>query len=371
MNGNDFHTIEARGVKATLDLRGGHVRVFATEQDGRTIEPLHTAPWVEDKAVYEDESLDANLRFLSGDFFCAPFGLSDVEPAPPHGWPGNSRWTLLGVEAHPEGGQTARYELEKRVLGARLIKEFTVRDGHPFLYQRHIFVGGEGALPVANHGMTRFDAGGRISFSPKLFGMTPDAGLEPDPTRGRSVLAYPSRFEDPSKAPRADGGTADLTTYAIGSRQEDFVVLIEDPKNSLGWATAVRPDKRDIFVTLKNPTDFPITMMWFSNGGRDYAPWNGRHLGVLGLEEGRTYGGYGHKASIAPNPLSDAGIPTALTLDPAGEVEVRNVIGGVALPAGWNRVASVEAGASELVLSDEAGGRATVPYDASFLTRGA
>ena len=184
-------------------------------------------------------------------------------------------------------------------------------------------------------------------------------------------MAYPSRFEDPSKAPRADGGTADLTTYAIGSRQEDFVVLIEDPKNSLGWATAVRPDKRDIFVTLKNPTDFPITMMWFSNGGRDYAPWNGRHLGVLGLEEGRTYGGYGHKASIAPNPLSDAGIPTALTLDPAGEVEVRNVIGGVALPAGWNRVASVEAGASELVLSDEAGGRATVPYDASFLTRGA
>lgn len=371
MNESDFHTIEAKGVRATLDLRGGHVRVFATEQDGRTIEPLHTAPWVEDKAIYEDESVDANLRFLSGDFFCAPFSASDVEPAPPHGWPGNSRWSLRGVEPHAEGGQTARYELDKRVLGATLIKEFTVRDGHPFLYQRHIFVGGEGALPVANHGMTRFDAGGRLSFSPKLFATTPATAIEPDPAKGRSLLAYPSRFTDLTKAPRADGGTADLTTYPFGSKHEDFLSLIEDPKNSLGWAAAVRPDKRDIFLTLKNPADYPITMMWFSNGGRDYAPWNGRHIGVLGLEEGRTYAGLGHKASISPNPWTEEGIPTALTLDPAGEVEVRNVIGGVALPEGWTRVVSVEAGRSGLVLSDEAGGKATVPYDAEFLTRGA
>jgi len=371
MNETDFHTIEARGVKATLDLRGGHVRVFATEQDGRSIEPLHTAPWIDDKSVVEDESLDANLRFLSGDFFCAPFSTSDIDPATLHGWPANSPWTLVSVEAHPEGGQTARYELVKRVFGATLIKELTVRDGHPFLYERHVFQGGEGDIPVANHAMTRFDAGGRLSFSPKLYGTTPETAIEPDPAVGRSLLAYPSRFTDLTKAPRADGGTADLTTYPFGQRHEDFVSLIEDPANPLGWAAAIRPDKRDIFLSLKNRADYPITMMWFSNGGRDYAPWNGRHVGVLGLEEGRTYGGHGHKASIAPNPWSDAGIPTFLRLDPAGEVDVRNVLGGLALPEGWTRVASIEAGALELVLADEAGGTVSVPYDADFLTRGA
>jgi hypothetical protein len=371
MSDGYLHTIEARGVRATLDLRGGHVRVFAVTQDGRAVEPLHTAPWIHDKDVVEDESLDANLRYLSGDFFCAPFSTSDIDPATLHGWPANSPWTLLGVEAHPEGGQIARYELVKRVMGATLVKELTVRDGHPFLYERHVFIGGAGDIPVANHAMTRFDGGGRLSFSPKLFGTTPATAIEPDPAVGRSLLAYPACFTDLTKAPRADGTTADLTTYPFGAKHEDFLSLIEDPANPLGWAAAVRPDKRDIFLSLKNPAEYPITMMWFSNGGRDYAPWNGRHVGVLGLEEGRTYAGLGHKASIAPNPWSEAGIPTFLSLDPAGEVDVRNVIGGVALPEGWTRVASVEAQGSELVLADEAGGTMTVPYDAGFLMRGA
>lgn len=31
---------------------------------------------------------------LSGDFFCAPFGRSDLEPTPPHGWSANSDWQV-------------------------------------------------------------------------------------------------------------------------------------------------------------------------------------------------------------------------------------------------------------------------------------
>ena len=79
-----------------------------------------------------------------------------------------------------------------------------------------------------------------------------------------------------------DGTIADLTSYPFASAHEDFVALVENTANDLGWAAALRPDKRDIFLSLKNPRDYPITMMWFSNGGRDYAPWNGRHRGVLG-----------------------------------------------------------------------------------------
>ncbi|MBV9219294.1 MAG: hypothetical protein JOY94_07745, partial [Methylobacteriaceae bacterium] len=84
-----FHTLAAAGIRVTLDLRVGHVRELALERDGRIVRPLHTAPWVDDPHITSDPSLPGNLRFLSGDFFCAPFSTSDVEAAPLHGWPAN------------------------------------------------------------------------------------------------------------------------------------------------------------------------------------------------------------------------------------------------------------------------------------------
>jgi hypothetical protein len=365
MNQSHFHAIEAKGVRAVLDLRVGHVRSLEIEQGNRTIQPLHTAPWVDDPAIAGDATIPGNLRFLSGDFFCAPFSTSDLDDGPPHGWPANSAWKVI-----ESARGTARYQLDRTILGARLIKELAVRDGQPFLYERHIFIGGEGAVPVANHGMTRFDAPASISFSPKLFGETPATALEPDPKRGRSRLLYPAHFTDLSRVPMADGGVADLTQYPFADAHEDFVSLVERPGNPLGWAAALRPDKSDIFLSLKDPADYPITMMWFSNGGRDYAPWNGRHRGVLGLEEGRTFAGHGHRASIADNPWARQGIATSLVLDPKGEVEVRNVIGGVALPAGWSKIAAIEAGKAQLAVVDVSGSRHAVPFDETFLRRG-
>ncbi len=370
MQSADTHTITADGAEAVLDLRGGHVRRFAVTSGGRVIEPTHTAPWADDAAIQADESILPNLRYLSGDFFCAPFSTADVDGAPAHGWAANARWTVLETVPHPEGGTIARYELSRPVMGARLVKEFALRDGHPFLYQRHIFYGGEGALPVASHGMTRFTPGGRLAFSPKRYATTPDTAPEPDPSLGRSSLAYPARFTDLTRVPMADGSFADVTTYPFAAMNEDFIMLVEAEGARIGWAAATRPDKRDIYLSLKNPADLPVTLLWFSNGGRDYAPWNSRHIGVQGIEEGRTYGGAGHKASIAPNPLSEDGVPTALVLDPYGEVEVRNVIGGLPLPDGWTRAADVEVGTDSVTIRDEGGASLTVPFDASFLTRG-
>jgi hypothetical protein len=362
-----FHTIRADGVRAAIDLRVGHIRSLEVEQGNRTIRPLHTAPWVEDTAITNDATIPGNLRFLSGDFFCAPFAASDLDDGPPHGWPANSPWMLIATDTSKAGCAVARYELTRPILGSRLIKELAVRSGHPFLYERHVFIGGDGALPVANHGMTRFDGAGTISFSPKLFGETPAVALEPDATRGRSRLLYPAHFTDLTQVPMADGGVADLTRYPIAEMHEDFVSLIEDPANALGWAAALRNDTRDLFLSLKNPKDYPVTMLWFSNGGRDYAPWNGRHRGVLGLEEGRTHSGYGHRASIEENPWSRQGIATALILDPKGEVEVRNVIGGVPVPDHWTRVVSISAQPSELTITDRSGDSLSVPFDGRFL----
>ena len=361
-----FHTITAQGVAVTLDLSAGHIRQLFVEQDGRPLTPFHTAPWINDPAVIADPTIDANLRHLSIDFFCAPFAKSDVEAAPPHGWPANSAWLLVEQSKDPDGA-SALYRLEKTVLGATVEKRFTIRNGHPFLYQTHVFRGGHGAVPVANHAMVALPGGGTLAFSAKDRIETPATPQESDPARGRSLLAGPAETADPTHVPLADGTFADITRYPFADRHEDFAMLVEATGSRLGWFAASRPASGDAMLSLKNPGDFPVTFLWFSNGGRFYPPWNGRHTGVLGVEEGRAYSVHGHRASIEPNPLSARGTPTALDLVPGGEVAVRNVIGAVSLPASGATVTSVEAldGGLGLIFAD--GERRSVPFDSRFL----
>ena len=102
-----FHTVSAEGISVKVDLDIGHLRSVEIVRDGRKLTPFYTAPWVDDPSIANDESIFPNLRGLSGDFFCAAFGRSDVEEAPPHGWPANSRWELVETSS-ASGGRVDR-----------------------------------------------------------------------------------------------------------------------------------------------------------------------------------------------------------------------------------------------------------------------
>lgn len=359
----DHVELQAEGISLTVDLAVGHLVSLIVERDGRKLSSLHRAPWIEEDLA---PGTDPHLARLSGDFLCAPFCLGDVEPMPFHGWPANAPWRYLGSEPL-DGGICARFELSRDVFGARLVKELTLRDGHPFLYQRHVFEGGRGETSVGQHLMLAFPHGAHLSFSPKLYAQTPDDVFEPDPTRGRSRLAYPARFEDLTKAPLAAGGTTDLTRYPFSEAHEDFVMLVEAPGERLAWGAALRPQEGDITLSLKSPADFPLTLLWISNGGRDYAPWNGRHRGVLGMEEACTWSLNGHAASIGPNPLSASGIPTSIRLTEDGAVDLRTVIGLFPAPSGWDRVVALTAQPGMLLVHGEGGESLRLPYDEAFI----
>ena len=146
MAGSERYRLEASGITVEVDLGIGHLALIEIERDGRKTAPFHRAPWADD-AVPPAGTEDApHLARISGDFFCAPFGAADVEPSPSHGWPANAAWSLVDSRPVAGGGTTATFALEKPVMGARVLKELTLRDGHPFLYQRHIFEGGAGAV---------------------------------------------------------------------------------------------------------------------------------------------------------------------------------------------------------------------------------
>ena len=358
----DELAIAARGVSLELDLAVGHIADFAVEAEGRTLRPLHRAPWIGEPDL--PEGLAAGLARLSGDYLCAPFSASDIEEAPGHGWPANSPWSVIDSAVIP-GGWRARLRLDRPVLGATVEKLLTLRDGHPFLYQEHRFIGGFGDLTLAHQAMGVMADGGRLSFSPKRRAETPATPLEPDPARGRYLLAYPAQSENLSAFPTRDGGTTDLHVYRPQDRREDFVVLVEDEHPGPGWTALARHREQDLLLVLKDPAALPVTMLWFSNGGRDYAPWNGRHLGVLGIEDGRT--AIGHRESVGDNFLRRSGVPTSFALRPDGSVAFRQVIGAFANPGGEPPVGvTPDGGALRLAFAD--GGAISAPFDVAFLS---
>lgn len=362
----DTVTFKAKGISVSVDTAVGHIADLAIESGGRTLKPLHRAPWLDEPVDTLPRGLPDGVTRLSGDFLCAPFSRSDVEEAPLHGWPANSPWDLVDSSATADGWR-AVFRLQRRVMGATVEKILTLRDGHPFLYQEHAFVGGTGAISVAHHPMTVMREGGHLSFSPKRAAVTEGDPLEPDPARGRYLLAYPARSEDLRHFPGQDGLAVDLTEYRMDRRHEDFVTLIEADHDGPGWTAVSRTAEKDVVLVLKNPAELPVTMLWISNGGRDYAPWNGRHRGVLGIEDGRT--AVGHAASLGDNWLKREGVATAFDLGPDRRVAFRHVIG--ALPVATDSaVGDVSASAGQLHVTTAAGAVPGVPYDAAFLRIG-
>jgi hypothetical protein len=344
--------LAAKGIRADFRPDLGLLEGFIVTDGGIGIAPLHRAPWVGSGEAMPADAAPFMAR-LGGDFFCAPFAESEGD-SPLHGWPPNSAWSVLDKDGH-----RVRAELRQSVHGARLIKELTLRDGHPFVYQRHIFHGGRGCVTVANHANVSVKNGALIRTSPKLRWETPVTPQESDSERGRSGLVYPAQADDPRNFPGVDGAV-DLTEYPWNPRHEDFVVGIEAQCHALGWVAVTRTVECDLYLSLKNPMSVPMSMFWHSNGGRDYAPWSGRHVGCLGVEEGAA------KHMLGLSGEESLTGPGALTLEPGGIAEVRHVIGAMAWPTA-QPVADIQFEGESLIVSGEAGAKRTVPIDPDFL----
>lgn len=347
------------GARLAVDPALGNIRTLSLVDGERLISPLHQAPWLHEPEVQADETLLPVERKLSGDFFCMPFGASDLDDAPAHGWPANSAWDVV-----PAMYGELCLMLKRRVQGAGIAKYQCLAPDAPLLYQFHIIEGGAGGVTLAHHPMIHMADGGTFFTSPKRLALTPDTPLEP----GRNRLACGARTSDLTAIPAEGGGTVDLTDLPIGTAHEDFVTLIEAPGAKLGWSAVIRRAENDIVLVLKDPRVLPITMLWHSNAGRDYGPWKGRHTGVLGIEDGIAAGAAGHRAALGPNPIADLGIPTALTLAEGKTHRIAHVIGAIDRPAHWQRVEDIRIDGSDLVIEGDQGPARRLSFQPNFLS---
>ena len=344
--------LKADGIELQFDPEFGMIAGFTVSDLGQDIAPLHTAPWVGTDEIMPPDAAP-HLAKLGGDFFCAPFGM-EVDGAPLHGWPANSLWDVV---EHTNTQLRAR--LPQSVSGAKLTKRLELKSRQPFVYQTHTFKGGRGRVPFANHANLALQNGGLIRTSRKAMWMTPDTAPESDPARGRSGLAYPAECDEMARFPAQDG-FADLRAYPWNAGCEDFVAGVEGAAAVLGWTAVTRPGESDLFLSLRRADQMPMTMLWHSNGGRDYAPWSGRHFGCLGVEEGAGAHLFGTRGAQ----LSDAA--KGLQLAPDGSVDARHATGAIFWPSG-EAVAEIDMAGDLLVVRGELGAAREVRFDAEFL----
>ncbi|MDD5351002.1 MAG: hypothetical protein PHQ12_12390 [Chthoniobacteraceae bacterium] len=357
-------------VEAAVAQRGGHLAPVRFHTENGIIEPYAIAPWAEEKTP---QALPQMLKTLRGDFFCAPFGGNETayrgESHPPHGESANGAWSFEALK-EDAAACTLHLSLATRVRAGRVDKFIQLRKGHTALYCRDILSGMSGKMDFGHHAILRFPeepGSGTVSTSRILYGQVYPGVFENPEQGGYSSLKAGAEFKRLDRVPAAVGGFADVSRYPARRGFEDLLMAVHEARPDFAWTAVTFPRQRYAWFALKDPRVLRSTVLWLSNGGRHYAPWSGRHTGIMGLEDVTAYFHYGIAQSARPNPVSKRGFPTSLSLRPAHPLTVNYIMAVAAIPRGFDRVKNILPGAGWVELQSAAGPRVRVPLDTAFL----
>ena len=369
VHGQPSWSFRSSHVHANLTKLGGHLGPVAVRLPHRLVTPFSVAPWAEEKIAPDTIAL---LRALRGDFFCAPFGGNGTpwrgEKHPPHGETANSEWQLKAFERAADR-LTLQAKLLLRARAGTVDKFVTLIDGQPVVYQKHV-VTARGPMPLGHHAMLKFpDAPGSgvISTSRFVAGQVFPGNFESPENRGYQALKHGEAFSSLERVPLLDGGMTDLTRYPARRGFDDLVMLTADPKLPFAWNAVTFPHERYVYFALRDPRVLRHTLLWISNGGRHYPPWNGRHLSVMGIEDTTSYFHLGLVESVQPNPVNRRGIPTALTLNPKKPIAINYILGVAEIPKGFDRVKEIKRTADGIELVAASGKRVRTAVETGFL----
>lgn len=358
-------------VEAYVTTLGGHLAPVTFTLGKRTIQPFAIAPWATEKVPADTPPI---LRALRGDFFCLPFGGNTTpykgEVHGVHGDPANHSWQFVGGSADA-GDAMLRLRLNTTTRPGVVDKTIRLRADHRAVYQQHVVSGMTGPMSVGHHATLAFpDAPGSgvISTSPFKLGQVYLTPCEDPTTGGYSTLKPGAEFTSMEQVPMLDGSMTDLSRYPARRGFEDIAILVSDAEREFCWTAVTFAKEKYVWFALKDPKILQSTLLWISNGGRHYAPWNGRHVNTMGLEEITGHFHDGLVVSAKPNSLTKRGFKTAHTLTPKKLLVVNYIMAVAAIPAGFERVADITAdGARGVVLHDQAGKTVKVKLDLSHL----
>jgi len=368
--GQQSFVIRNKNVEAAITELGGHLGPVTFLLGKRKVSPFSVAPWWNEKLAAGTPAL---LRALRGDFFCLPFGGNGKawrgENHPPHGETANAKWKFAALR-RDEDETCLELSLKTKVRPGNVVKRIRLVSGHSVVYQEHVVSGMSGPMSLGHHAMLKFpdrEGAGRLSTSKLALGQVFVEPVELPAQRGYSVLKPGAVFDDLARVPDITGGMADLTAYPARRGFEDIVMLVADPSLKVAWNAVAFPEEGYVWFALRDPRVLASTVLWISNGGRHYPPWNGRHVNVMGVEDVTSWFHYGLAQSAETNPLTTLGYATHRVLSAEKPLVVRYVMGVAPIGKRFERVADILLGKDSITLEGEAGDAVKVPLDVNFL----
>ena len=363
-------TFSSDRVKAFLTRTGGHLAPVVFKLGRKSVQPFSITPWAKERLPRDIPTM---LRVARGDFFCVPFGGNAAayrgERHPAHGETANLEWKLESLR-RIDDTVTLHTSMRTRARPGRVDKRLILRDGHAAVYCEHILSGMSGPMPIGTHPMLLFPdqpGAGRISTSAFKRGYVVPTAWETPQAKGYSLLKLGAAFSSLQRVPAAAGGTLDLSRFPARRGYEELVELISDVRLPFAWSAVTLPGEGYAFIQLKNPRVLRETVLWFSNGGRHYPPWNGRHINVVGVEEVTAYFHLGLAESAKPNLLTNAGAATAVHLRPDRPLRVAHILALVAIPRDFDAVKAILPAKNGVTLVSRSRRRVFAPLDLEFV----
>lgn len=366
--------IRTSDVELAVTQLGGHMApVTFHRRSAAPVQPYYISPW-QGERLKIDEPVLVPLR---GDFFCLPFGNNQDayrgEKYCLHGEPATRKWRLVGME---KDGPAVSISLSMKttIRPGRVIKRLTLMDGQNVVYCRHTLEGYSGALPLGHHATLAIpeeESSVLVATSPFRLGMTYPVPSG-DPTVGEyQSLAVNKPFKSLSRVPLIwkDAKYGDASAYPARKGFADLLAVFNRVGTSPAWTTATFLKERYLWFSLKDANVLNSTVFWISNHGRHSWPWNGRNR-CLGLEDVCGYFALGMAASVRPNPLSRAGIRTAIKLSPRRPTSINYIQGVLKVAPGFGRVISAKFAPGQVTFVSENSKSVTAAVCHEFLTEG-
>lgn len=376
IHGQESFLLQTRDVELAVTRTGGMLGPVTFFPKAETpIRPYAVAPWAEETL---GDGIPPMLRALRGDWFCSAFGenseLYAGQRLPPHGETANRDWVEI-ERRETNDGCWLRLGVDMPLQGGTCHATTALLTNQSVVYQRHDLNGLTQPINPGHHATLAFPnspGAGRLSFSSLIHAQTyfePTARAE---DRGYSWLEPGVEISDLRAVRCIDGSLTDLSRYPARRGFEDIAILCADPAQEFAWSAVAFPEQRYVWFALRDPKQLASTLLWFSNGGRHFPPWNGRHINVMGIEDITGFFHVGAAASCRENFLSQRGIATCLRPDAHGRVSIFYIQGVAHLPPDFDRVADIEGHwrDNNIVLRAESGAAVVVRCHLDFLRMG-
>lgn len=281
----------------------------------KKINPFYTHPWTEEE---EDDTL---LKYLKGDFFCLPFGAAPGEgvldagwyvggvrgnrQAYAHGYSSNGVWAVDEQEA-ASIKLSLDYEGDGDIEG---VSRKIDLNGNWLSFTDTAVTKNAVRLPVGIHPIFR------LSEKPGMMKLhlppCQDVRTYPVDTDKTSIFVNGAVCCDPAAVPLREGGTMDATALPLAAKTEELLLLTNVKE---GKAVLDNLEEGYRVILEWDAAGYRNLLLWMSNRGRDFAPWNGRNL-CLGLEPITSAFDLGEEICTANNPISKDGVPTAASFE--------------------------------------------------------